>query len=199
MRKVIGAMKISLDGKTGRGGDGPYADWVSAWSEDFGLTPEIDACLLGGGMYPEYEQYWTGIQNEPKKPAYLTDAPPTPAEITWATLCKTMPHYVLSKSLSTASWPNTRFLRNLDEVAALKRQPGKHIYVIGGPSTVANLIDNGLVDELRLLVYPVIAGAGVLSLLDKLQRRRALLLRSVQQLPDGRVHLVHEIVEAATP
>ena len=55
MRKLIAGMKISLDGKT----EGPegMADWVAAWSEDYGLTPEIDACLLGAGMYPTYERY----------------------------------------------------------------------------------------------------------------------------------------------
>ena len=41
-------MKISLDGKT-EGPDG-LADRVEAWSEDYGLTPQIDACVLGGGM-----------------------------------------------------------------------------------------------------------------------------------------------------
>src|SRR5262245_41133169 len=57
MRKLIAAMKTSVDGKIEAGGT---ADWVQAWSEDYGLTPQIDACLLGGGMYPGYEQYWTG-------------------------------------------------------------------------------------------------------------------------------------------
>ncbi len=63
MRKLIAGMKISVDAKM----EGPEhsADWVEAWSEDYDLTPQIDACLLGGGMYPGYEQYWTGIQNEP--------------------------------------------------------------------------------------------------------------------------------------
>ena len=66
MRKIIGAMKISIDGKT----EGPegYADWVDAWSDDFGLTPQIDACVLGGGMYPNYEHYWTAIQDAPDEP-----------------------------------------------------------------------------------------------------------------------------------
>jgi NAD(P)-dependent dehydrogenase (short-subunit alcohol dehydrogenase family) len=53
MRKLIAAMKASLDGKIERT-DGP-ADWVNAWSDDYGLTPQIDACILGGGMYPLYE------------------------------------------------------------------------------------------------------------------------------------------------
>lgn len=66
MRKMISAMKISIDGKT----EGPegYADWVDSWSDDYQLTPQIDACVLGGGMYPNYEQYWTAIQDTPNVP-----------------------------------------------------------------------------------------------------------------------------------
>jgi hypothetical protein len=57
MRKLIAGMKISADGKV----EGPegFADWVESWSEDYGLTEQIDACVLGGGMYPGYERYWT--------------------------------------------------------------------------------------------------------------------------------------------
>ena len=46
MRKLIAAMKISIDAKM-EGPDGT-ADWVEAWSDDYGLTPHIDACVLGG-------------------------------------------------------------------------------------------------------------------------------------------------------
>jgi len=84
MRKLIAGMKISVDGKVEGPKDG--ADWVEAWSEDYGLTPQVDACLLGGGMYPGYEQYWTAIQNEPDKPVWITGSAPTPAEIEWARL-----------------------------------------------------------------------------------------------------------------
>jgi hypothetical protein len=83
MRKLIAGMKISVDGKVERTEAGS-ADWVEAWSEDYGLTPQIDACLLGGGMYPGYEGYWTKIKNEPDKPAWITGSAPTPAEIEWA-------------------------------------------------------------------------------------------------------------------
>ena len=66
MRKLIAGMKISLDGKM-QGPDGA-ADWVEAWSEDYGLMPQIGACLLGAGMYPGYEHYWTAIGNDPQTP-----------------------------------------------------------------------------------------------------------------------------------
>ncbi len=60
MRKLIAGFKISVDGRIA--GPEGYADWVEAWSEDYGLTAQIDACIVGGGMYPGYEKYWTAIQ-----------------------------------------------------------------------------------------------------------------------------------------
>ncbi|MGE5346644.1 MAG: dihydrofolate reductase family protein, partial [Acidithiobacillales bacterium] len=102
------------------------------------------------------------------------------------------PHYVLSSKLTSARWPNTRFVRGLDEIAALKQRPGKDIYLIGGARTTASLIDAGLVDELRLIVYPLIVGDGK-ALFATTRRRRALELRKVQQLPGGRVSLIYGI------
>ena len=57
MRKLIAGMKISVE----CAGPGAVADSVR-WSEDYGLTRQIDTCLLGAGMCPSYEQYWTEIQ-----------------------------------------------------------------------------------------------------------------------------------------
>jgi dihydrofolate reductase len=190
MRKLIAGMKISVDGKI-EGSEG-MADWAAAWSEDYGLTPQIDACLLGGGMYPGYEGYWTGIQNEPDKPAWITGNPPTPAEIEWAHFIKKTPHYVLSNTLTSANWPNTSFLRGLDDIAALKRQPGKDIYLVGGAKTTAELVDAGLVDELRLIVYPLIVGEGK-ELFATAKQRRGLKLQNVRQLQDGLISLVYGI------
>jgi dihydrofolate reductase len=175
VRKLIAGVKISVDGKM-EGPDG-MADWVDAWSEDYGLTPQINACLLGAGMYPGYERYWTSIQKEPETPVWITGRPPTPAELDWARFVAPTPHYVLSSTLTSAVWPATRFVRGLDEIAALKQQPGKDIY---------------LVDELRLIPHPLIAGEGK-ALFATTQRRRALELRNVQQLQGGRVSLVYGI------
>ena len=190
MRKLIAGMKISVDGKI----EGPegMADWVDAWSEDYGLTPQIDACLLGAGMYPGYERYWTAIQNEPQTPAWITGKPPTPAEIDWARFVAQTPHYVLSSTLTSALWPSTRFVRGLDEIATLKQQPGKDIYLVGGARTTASLIDAGLVDELRLIAHPLIAGDGK-ALFATMEHRRGLELRKVQQGQGGRVSLTYGI------
>jgi dihydrofolate reductase len=192
MRKLIAGMKTSVDGKIE--GPEPGADWVAAWSDDYGMMPQIDACLLGGGMYPGYEQYWTSIQNEPDKPVWITGTPPTPAEIEWARFAAQTPHYVLSNTITSALWPNTRFVRGLEEIAALKERSGKDIYLVGGARTTAGLIDAGLVDELWLIVYALIAGEGK-ALFATTEHRRQLELRKVQQLQGGRVSLIYEIAK----
>ena len=190
MRKLIAGMKISVDGKI----EGPegHADWVAAWSDDYGMMPQIDACLLGGGMYPGYEQYWTSIQNEPNKPVWITGGRPTRAEIEWASFAAQTPHYVLSNTLTSALWPNTSFVRGLEEIAALKERSGKDIYLVGGARTTTSLIDAGLVDELHLIVYPLIAGEGK-PLFATTEGRRGLELQKVQQLQGGRVEVIYAI------
>ncbi|HZF30051.1 MAG TPA: dihydrofolate reductase family protein [Gammaproteobacteria bacterium] len=194
MRKLIAGMKISVDAKA----EGPegMADWADAWSEDYGLMPQIDACLLGGGMYPGYEHYWTSIRDEPHKPVWITGKPPTPAELEWARFAGRTPHYVLSSTLAEAKWPSARLVRRVEDIAALKRQPGKDIYLLGGARTTASLIDAGLVDEIRLIVYPLIAGEG-LALFGTTGRRRGLELRKCQPLSDGRVSLIYGIANEA--
>jgi dihydrofolate reductase len=188
MRKLIAGMQSSLDGKI----DGPegYADWVDAWSDNYGVLPRVDAALLGAGMYPRYEQYWTAVQEGPDRPLPRTGKVPTPAEVEYARFTAQAPHYVLSSTLTSALWPNTSFLRGLDEIAALKQQPGKDIYLVGGARTVVSLIEAGLVDELRLAVHPLIAGEGK-ALFATAEARRGLELREVQRPDHGRVNLVY--------
>ena len=190
MRKMIAGMKVSVDGKM----EGPEgnADWVEAWSEDYGLTPQIDACVVGGGMYPHYEQYWTAIQNEPDKPHPMSNRLPTKGEVEWARFAKQTTHYVLSSTVTSALWPKTRFLRRLEDISALKQQPGKDIYLMGGARITASFIDAGLVDELRLIVYPLIAGEGK-ALFATTERRRGLELRKIQQLQGARVSLIYGV------
>ena len=190
MRKLITAMKISVDGKF-EGSKG-YADWVADWSDDYGLTSQVDACVLGGRMYPGYEHYWTQILDEPDKIHPLSGAVPTSAEVEWARFAIRTPHYVVSNTLTSAAWAHTQFLRSLDELGALKLEQGRDIYLMGGGAITAAAIDAGLVDEIRLIVYPLIAG-GERALFTPSAIRRELELRKVGQLPDGRLSLVYGI------
>jgi dihydrofolate reductase len=142
MRRLIAAFKTSVDGKI----EGPegFADWVEAWSEDYGLSSQIDACVLGGAMYPGYESYWSSMQhNDPNQPLPMTGKLAIPAELEWARFAVKTPHYVLSNTLKSALWPSTKFLRRLEDVAELKQQPGKDIYLMGGARIAASLLDAG--------------------------------------------------------
>jgi dihydrofolate reductase len=190
MRKLIAGFKMSIDGKI----EGPegYADWVAAWSEEYGLTPQIGACLLGGGMYPGYEKYWTAIQAAGDQPLPMTGRSADTDEVKWGRVAAQTPHYVLSRTLTDAQWPKTTFLRSLDEVAELKRPSGKDIYLMGGARVTAALLDAGLVDELRLILYPLIAGPGR-PLFATIAGRHRLELRRNLQLQGGRVSLVYGV------
>ena len=189
MRKLIAAFKTSVDGKI-EGSDG-FAEWVEAWSEDYGLSSQIDPCLLGGAMYPGYESYWSLMQqNDPNQPLPMTGKLAIPAELEWARFAAQTPHYVLSNTLKSALWPSTKFLRRLEDVADLKRQPGKDIYLMGGARIATSLLDAGLVDEIRLIVYPLIAGKGK-PLFAATESRRGLELCKCEQLRDGRLSLIY--------
>jgi dihydrofolate reductase len=191
MRKLIAGLKISADGKSS--GASGIADWVDAWSEDYGLSSQIDACLLGGGMYPGYEQYWTAIQDGSGAPLPMTGKLPTPGEVDWGRFAARTTHYVLSNTLASAAWPNTKFIRNTDDVAALKREPGKDIYLMGGASTTTSLINAGLVDELRLIVYPLVSGEGQ-GLFESVQGRHPLELKEVRRLESGRFLVTYTLI-----
>lgn len=189
MRKLIAAFKTSVDGKI-EGPDG-FADWVDAWSEDYGLSSQIDACLLGGAMYPGYESYWSAMQdNAPDEPLPMTGRPALPAELEWARVAQQTPHYVLSRTLSSARWPRTRFLRTLEDVADLKQQAGKDIYLMGGADVTTRLLDAGLVDEVRLIVYPLIAGRGK-PLFAATSTRHKIELRHCERLSGGRLGMTY--------
>ena len=109
----------------------------------------------------------------------------------WAAFAARTPHYVVSRTLTSAKWPVTSFLRGLDDLADLKQQPGKDIYLMGGAEITRACLKAGLLDELRFIVYPLIAGAG--TALFTAPERHGLELREVEKLPHGRVGLVYGI------
>lgn len=188
MRRLIAGMQSSLDGMIG-GSDG-YADWVDDWSDHYDVMARVDACLLGGHMYPGYEQYWSAIQDAPSAPLPMTGKLPTPEEVAYGRFAARTPHYVLSSSLREARWAKTEFLTGIEAARGLKQRPGKDIYLVGGAQTVATLLDAGLVDELRLTLHPLVVAQGK-PLFAATERRRGLVLEDVRRLPGGRVSLVY--------
>ena len=100
MRKLIAGMKISFDGKV-EGLDG-MADWVEGWWEAYGLTAQIDACVLGAGMYPGYEAYWGAINDAPNKPHPMTGNVPVAADVAWDRFANSPWRPIVSRGLAPA-------------------------------------------------------------------------------------------------
>jgi dihydrofolate reductase len=159
-RKMIAALQISLDGFT-QGSDKTGEEWVDSWADALALIPDVDAFVQGANMYPGYGDYWASIESDPERiPPFLTRLP-YEHEIAYAHFAAKTPHFVLSKTLDRVSWPPTaRIVRDLAALRALKEQPGKNIYVVGGPTLVTSLLNADLLDELRLIVHPLLLGGG---------------------------------------
>ena len=190
-RKMISAMQVSLDGFV-EDSDGK-TDWVESWADAIQLIDDVDTFLLGGRMYPGYGDYWESIHSDPQRMPPNPEVPsqqgrlPSSSEIAYARLAAQTPHVVLSTTLKSVSWPNGRIVRDTAEVRALKHAPGKNIYVVGGAGLVASLLDADLIDELRLIVHPVIAGGG--KPLFKGVRQHSLEFVHAQPSMSGRVVL----------
>ena len=157
MRKIIVQEFITLDGviqapggpEEDPSGDFKYGGWVAPY---FAHTdPVFDKImqqwmrstdiLLGKNTFKIWEHYW------PKHAEMWTGI----NEIT---------KYVLSNSIDHSNWQNTVFLKNVDEVKKLKASEGGDIKVHGSAHMAQTLFQHDLVDELCLMTFPIILGAG---------------------------------------
>ena len=143
MRKVFSGLFSSLDGVV----EAPN-QWQPAFDEQMGaalarMLDQQDAVLLGRVTYTEWAQYW-----------------PTSADEPFASWINSTPKYVASGTLDSVDWSNSTLIKGpvADFVTELRQQPGGAIGVAGSPSLVRSLLDQGLLDELTLMISPVIAG-----------------------------------------
>lgn len=157
-RLFIAALQVSLDGYL-QGANGEV-DWVDSWDGALGLVPGADAAVLGGGTYPGYEALWGSIAADPRNGAAMLGREVTEGEADYALWTQRTPHYVVSTTLEKVSWETAHLVRDVSELRPLKEQPGGAVYVIGGAALVASLLNEGLIDEVRLIVHPVILGGG---------------------------------------
>jgi dihydrofolate reductase len=79
-----------------------------------------------------------------------------------AEMMNTIPKIVFSKTLDKAEWQNTRLVKEhvAEEIAKLKQQPGKDLAIFGSSDLAVSFIQMGLLDELRIMVNPVVLGNG---------------------------------------
>ena len=191
-RKMIAALQVSLDGFI----EGPEGekDWADSWASAFGLIPDVDMFVLGARMYPDYGDYWKAILANPDRVPPFQDRVPSQGEIAYARKAVETPHVVLSTTLGKVSWPpNAQVVRNVAELRVLKGQPGKNAYVVGGATLVASLLNEGLIDELRLIVHPVVLGKGR-GLFDGIDQRLTLELSQVKSTESGRIIVCYRVI-----
>jgi dihydrofolate reductase len=147
MRTLSSSFFMSLDGVV----DSPH-DWHFPYVEEqmmavVGETlASADALLLGRRTYEEWAASWPGRSSDGGMADYMNNTR----------------KYVASASLETLEWQNSTLLEGdvPAAVAELKRRPGRDISIPGSGTLVRSLLQAGLIDELRLLVHPILVGSG---------------------------------------
>ena len=129
--------------------------------------------ILGARMYTGYEKYWDAILANPEGILPFTGKVATKGEIAYARFAERTPHIVLSRTLDNVAWKNTRIVRDVEEIRRMKQQPGKDMHAVGGATLVGSLLNQRLIDELRLVVHPIILG-GAKALFKDVKERHAL-------------------------
>ena len=153
MGKLVVTEFVSLDGVMEAPGGGEayvHGGWTfeidrGAEGDAFKLEEvrEADAQLLGRVTYEGFAAAWPSRQDEAG----------------FAHRMNTMPKYVVSSTLTEPTWANTHVI-SLDDVAALRDRYEGDVLVAGSVTLVRGLLERGLIDELRLMVFPVVLGAG---------------------------------------
>jgi dihydrofolate reductase len=155
MRLVVTEF-VTLDGVMEDPG-GAEKTPIGGWAFRFDRGPEgdkfkldeltaADAQLLGRRTYAGFAAAWPSIKDD----------------VGFAEKMNSMPKYVVSSTLQDAEWNNSTILRGnvADEVARLKQRPGRDLLVAGSAQLVQTLARHELVDEYRLMVFPIVLGSG---------------------------------------
>ncbi len=185
MGRIVVTEFISLDGvieAPGGGEDYEHAGWtfeIERGEEGdafkLGELREADAQLLGKRTYEGFAAAWPQMQDEAG----------------FADKMNSMPKYVVSTTLETADWNNTTILREIGDVAKVRDEVDGVILVAGSATLVQALVENDLVDELRLMVFPVVLGKGK-RLFGETTAKKPLKRKSSQAVGDGIEILTYE-------
>jgi len=185
MGRILVTEFVSLDGvmeAPGGGEDFEHAGWsfeINRGDEGdrFKLdeTMASDALLLGRVTYEGFAAAWPSREGE------------------FADKFNTMPKYVVSSTLEDPEWSNSTVVKGelADEVARLKQQHERDIVVHGSATLVQSLFEQDLVDELRLMVFPVVLGAGK-RLFGETSDKKSLRLSDSKIVGDGVAILTYE-------
>jgi dihydrofolate reductase len=181
MRTIASFIFISLDGfHEGPNGEFDFVN-VDAEFEDFAARQLEEADTLGFGRatYEHMAAYWPTEQARENDPAITSQM-------------NEKKKLVFSTTLTDALWTGTTIVSGeaTEQAAALKAGPGHELLVLGSAHLTAHLAQAGVLDELRIMIYPVVLGQGR-SLFEELKDRVALTLLRVRQFDSGNVLLTY--------
>jgi dihydrofolate reductase len=173
MGRIAAALFTTVDGSAERPDQwhGPYFDEAMGQAVDR-HTDRCEAYLMGRVLYDQWSQYWPDNDNDE-----------------FANFINPIPKYVLSTTLEDATWEGTTLLRSVEELRDLRDRTAGTIGMSGSLSTLRSLLEAGLLDELDLLVDPIVV-SGERRWTDELGRT-PLELVSSESLPTGVLHVVY--------
>ncbi len=178
MRKIIVSMFLALDG---------VMEAPNQWSFQFGSQEQqrykfdelfaCDALLLGRITYQGFAAAWPNMSGTGD----------------YGVRMNSIPKYVVSTTLQEAEWNNSRIIRNnvSTELSILKQQTGQDILIFGSSTLVNSLMQYDLIDEYRLMVFPVIVGCGK-RLFQDVNEKKSLRLIDTKTFSSGVVVLSYQ-------
>jgi len=192
MGKIVISENVSLDGVVqdptgeegfrhggwfGQVGDKDREEWAKI---EFEEALRAEALLLGRRSDAYFGPRWTGRSGE------------------WADRLNGLPKYVVSSTLVDPEWSNSTVLKGevVNEVSKLKRELDGEIVVYASRQLVHTLMEHDLVDELRLMVYPVVLGAGE-RLFGETSDKKSIRPLNARTVGDSLVYLTYEVVRQA--
>jgi dihydrofolate reductase len=175
MRKIKSYFFISLDGVV----ESPDKWHFPYFDEEMGAAvgagfAGADAVLMGRVLYNEWAAYWPEHADEP-----------------FGDVMNSIKKYVVSSSLPATDWQNSELISGYvaQKLADIKAQDGGDITMSGSPTTVRWLLREGLLDELNLLVHPIVVGDGLARLFPPDEPTIPLELVSAQTFKTGVLNL----------
>jgi dihydrofolate reductase len=179
VRKVLAVEFVSVDGVM----ESPE-EWAFSYSNDEMEEANVsgmaasDALLLGRVTYEALAAFW----------------PHQPAGTPMVDYINSVPKFVVSETLKEPlGWNNSTLIKGhvAEEITELKQRPGKDITILGSGVLVRSLLRNGLLDELRLMVHPVVLGRGKRLFEDRADRKVLELVDS-KTFATGVLYLTYE-------
>ncbi|MFU1793181.1 dihydrofolate reductase family protein [Paenibacillus azoreducens] len=154
MRKIIASEFVSLDGVM------EEPNWTFQFNTDeqnqfkYEELKACDTLLVGRVTYEGFAAAWPKVKDTVAKGVVIPDD--------FADRMNNYPKYVVSTTLQEVSWNNSQLIKGdlVEEITKLKQMPGRDILVAGSCQLVNTLMQHDLIDEYRIMVFPIVVGEG---------------------------------------